>query len=557
MRVREGMFAEVRYIVVHLPAMEYGTDQERPIERQPAHAGAQRDVAEHAAVQVLAGRYRQVERVGWHEYEHGVWTELPSAQVVRDAVAEWISQRVAALREDGRAEEANWWKGTLKRSELDGVIYHAEAMRGVRTLVSELDRGPDLINCANGVLDLSTGRLGRHSPGLLLTRQTLAPYDPEATSDTWDALLRAVPDDVLPWLRVRLGQALTGHPEDSLVLLIGGGANGKSALMSAVVRALGSYAGLVSPQVLLTPRSGGATPELMSLRGLRLALLEETPEEGALDTHQLKTVIGTPTITGRKLYQDDVSFGASHTMIVNTNHYPLVSATDHGTWRRLTAAPFPYRFVAPGERDVLREGERWGDPDIKARVARDPALPAAALAWMVAGALDWYEDRASLHAMPHSVVTSTGQWREVADAAAMFARQRLRHAPGALVPAAAMTAAVNAHLEAEGRKRWAARTIAERLSLSASHVLGHEVAPPRKVRISARHTLGLRGVERDGWTLQGLANIRAWEDVELLPPESDGRVDGPPREWGGPPEPPAWVEDAAPLWEQPEIGQPS
>lgn len=532
--------------------IEYGANPDAPIEKQPRNAGAQRDVAEHAAVQVLAGRYRQVERIGWIEYRGGAWRDLPSPKPVRDSIAEWIKQRVDRLREDGDREQALLWKATLKRAELDGVLYHVEAMRGVRTEVEELDRGPDLVNCQNGVLDLRTGRLSSHNPGLLLTKQAGAPYDPDARSDAWDTLLRAVPDDVLPWLQVRLGQALTGYPEDSLVLLIGGGANGKSALMSAVVRALGSYAGLVSPQVLLTPRGGGATPELMSLRGLRLALLEETPEEGALDTHQLKTVVGTPHITGRKLYQDDVTYAASHTMFVNTNHYPLVAATDHGTWRRLTAAPFPYRFVAPGEREQLREGERWGDPDLKALVARDADLPAAALAWIVAGALRWYDDRSTLHATPESVLAATAQWRQVADAAAAFAKQRLRHAPGSLVPAAAMTEAFNASLEAEGRKKWAARTIGERLSSSASHVLRCEINPPRLVWIKPTHKLGLP--RPHAYTLDG-DNIRAWEDLELLPPEFDGRADerglwtGPP-----PPEPPAWQEDAAPSWEQPEIG---
>jgi putative DNA primase/helicase len=267
----------------------------------------------------------------------------------------------------------------------------------------------------------------------------------------------------------------------------------------------------------------------MSLQGLRLALLEETPEEGNLDTHQLKTVIGTPYITARKMRQDDVTFETTHTLFVNTNHYPLVATTDHGTWRRLTALRFPFRFVDPVDGHRLAAGERWGDTDLKARIQRDPELPAAALAWIVEGARRWVVDKAAIHVLPPSVRDATDEWRADSDVGYQFAGEHLELSPHALVPVDYMLTRFNEYLEQHGKKPWSNRVVAGRLPGSIRAALGVEVAPA-VVKVQERHYSGISepfGLAKHVMPAAG-KTMRAWSGVRFRAPESayTSAVDG-------------------------------
>lgn len=502
--------------------LEQGPDPNGDVEPEPRVAGVQADIAELVTVNVLIGRFRYVAGIGWMEYRGGVWRDLPrNSMVVRDSIRDYLSQKVASLRADGRNEQASLWKAALTSKHVNGILFFAQAMTGVLTGHDELDQGPDLVNCRNGVLNLATGLVSRHNPGLLLTKQTGAPYDRSAQSETWDMLLESVPVDVRPWMQLRFGQALSGYTEDSLVLTVGGGQNGKSAFMAAIMRAFGSYGGLISHRVLLHTLPGQHPTELMDLMGLRLALLEETPEEGNLDTHQLKTVIGTPYIAARRMRQDTITFPTTHSLFINTNHYPLVATTDHGTWRRLVAVQFPFKFVNPDTTHQLAEGERWGDPDLKARVQRDADLPAAALAWVVEGARRWYDNRGLLHRHPPAVEEATREWRADSDVGYQFAAEHLELVPNSLVPASYLAEKFNAFLEAQGKRKWSNRVIAGRLPKSIEAALGRE-ATNSVVKIQNRHDLGISDpfdVARN--LLEPGKTIRAWSDIRYTEGNND------------------------------------
>jgi P4 family phage/plasmid primase-like protien len=496
--------------------IDMGPDPNGDVEPQPRAVAVQADIAELVAVNVLVGRYRYVAGLGWLEYLNGAWRDVPkNSKVVRDAVRDFMRQRVDDLRAEGRTAQASLWKAAMNVGHVNGILYFAEAMNGILTGHDELDRGPDLVNCRNGVLNLATGYLGKHQPSLKLTKQAGAAYDPDARSESWDILLEAIPEDVQPWLQLRFGQALSGYSEDSLVLLQGGGENGKSAFMSAIMRAFGTYAGMISPRILLASNTSQHPTELMDLMGLRLALLEETPEEGHLDVHQLKMIIGTPQITARRMRQDSISFPTTHSLFINSNPFPLVSATDHGTWRRLVAAKFPFKFVMPNNNHTLAEGERWGDPDLKARIQRDPDLPAAALAWVVQGALNWYADRAAMHVLPPPIADATTEWRADSDVGYQFAAEHLTTAPNHLVPVSYMAERFNTFLEAQGKRKWSTRVIASRLPQSVQAALGRE-ATSDVVKIQSRHQLGITDpFDAARHILEPGKTIRAWVDLKF------------------------------------------
>jgi putative DNA primase/helicase len=146
--------------------------------------------------------------------------------------------------------------------------------------------------------------------------------------------------------------------------------------MAALLRALGTYGRPISHRVLLA-QPGQHTTELTDLRGLRLAVLEETPEEGRLDTHQLKATIGTPQITARRIRKDDITFDTSHSLCLNTNVYrkdECSNTSDNAVAApRMNAASYavasstPVSTSAPTARSVARacraaSCSRWRSP---------------------------------------------------------------------------------------------------------------------------------------------------------------------------------------------------
>jgi putative DNA primase/helicase len=496
--------------------IEYGPTADDPVEDQPRRKAVQSDIAERVVAGMLINRFRWVGGLGWGEFTGGRWVfGSNSGEAVRETTRAYIRQRVDDLRAQNRPEEAAAWKGCLRRQEVDDIVIFMRGMYGVLTDSADLDQHHDKVNCPNGVLDLRTGYLERHQAALLITKQTGAPYDAGARSSTWDAVLECIPADSREWLQVRLGQALSGYTTDSLVLTVGGGQNGKSAFMKAVLIAFGTYADMVSHRILL--QTAGQHPtELMDLRGLRLALLEETPEDGQLDTHQLKTIIGTPKISARRMRQDSITFDTTHSLFINTNHYPIVPTTDHGTWRRLFAVRFPFRFVDPEAKLELAQGERWGIPNLKDRIERDDTLPAAVLAWVVEGARRWYEDASAFTRVPPSVQDATTTWRAESDVAYQFAMEYLEPDPHALIPSTYLSKKFNEFLETEGKRRWSNQTINSRLPQALKAAIGREAMSDR-LRVLERHTLGITDpFDRHLHDVTLGCFVRAWEGIRLL-----------------------------------------
>lgn len=359
--------------------------------------------------------------------------------------------------------QADIWLNLLSAGKIGSITKLCRGMAGIVTRSSEFDAWPDLLNCENCVVDLRSGEMLPHDARLLLTHMAGGSYDLTVRSVLWDKALEAVHADIREWFQIRMGQSITGHTpdDDSLVVNAGPGSNGKSAVISTILRASGSYGRLISHRVLLA-QPGQHTTELTDLRGLRVAVLEETPEEGHLDTHRLKVTIGTPQITARQIRKDDITFDTSHTLWINTNFLPQVDTTDHGTWRRLRAMPWPFKFVKPSV-PMIDENDRPGDLTLKPKLATDPDVPTAVLTWLIEGARRWYAADRISQQNPAMVEVATRAWRASTDVGYLFATEWLIGDSNGYVTAELMRAAFAHFLESQGKRGWAAQTLNTRL----------------------------------------------------------------------------------------------
>lgn len=422
-------------------------------------------MAARVSREVLDSRFIYVHGLGWLEYNGHVWRECP-VEAPTEAVREWCAGQLvdAAERHAAGTGTSEAVKGWVKWQSVVRVEAAIRFCRGiVAKSVTDLDAHPDLLNCPNGVVDLRTGQLKPSMPWYYFTKVTGCEYDPKAEHEDWTATLSCLPESVVTWLQIRYGQGITGHmtPDHRLIIQQGGGANGKSTLVTAMARALGDYYLAATSRLLLPAARDAIKPEVSDLRGARLVAIEETPETGRLDTQALKTLIGTPTVTARKLYQAYVTFPASHTMLLNTNYPPIVGETDYGTWRRLVLVVFPYTFTAT----PLDELDRKGDPGLSARMNLDDRR-AAVLAWLVAGAVAWYaeggSDAGRISVVPPIVESDTNEWRGNTDHVAAFWDEYLVAAPGRCIAVTDLMRAFNEYMDTLGGSKLAEGSFARR-----------------------------------------------------------------------------------------------
>ncbi|MBQ1060046.1 phage/plasmid primase, P4 family [Micromonospora sp. C41] len=432
-----------------------------PAQRQPADDDlSDARMAETVSADVLGSRFCWTAALGWLEWDGQVWArsnEAAVVEVVRQYVLDLFTSEVQA---GASGERRRGLSALLGRGRIGAI---ASLARGILLQdAAHFDQQPDLLNTPSGVVNLRTKELLPHDPALLLTKMTAVAYRPGAVHDDWTTALQAIPSDVRNWYQVRLGQAITGHmtPDDVLVVNQGGGENGKTTVLGTAGKVLGSYYVLVSDRVLLA--DAGAHPtELMELRGARLALIEETPEARRLSVGRLKKVVGTPEIEARYIRQDSVTFKATHSLFLSTNYRPLVEETDHGTWRRLALAQFPYRFVKR-ESDLTGPDDRLGDPTLRERLAASEQAREAALAWMVEGAHRWYQDGRIMPETPQRVIEATRAWRAESDLVLSYLDERLVPDRDVHVISTELLADFTDWLTAHGHRAWSDKVFTSR-----------------------------------------------------------------------------------------------
>lgn len=391
------------------------------------------NLGQRLAHDYLAGHFLAWGKGRWAQWDGRRWDlDVPEDVVVgraRNALLDILVFELgkASARRDGVIRAAGNDRKTvdLAMESHDARVRSLKRLRSLGTIMSALKLARDLLvvrpeqfdagetrwylNVANGVVDLRTGELGEHRRELLFTRVTEVRYVPGARSEDWDKALRAVPEDVQEWFQRRVGQAATGFPppDDVVPFWYGGGENGKSTVLTGIKGALGPFYTVV-PDKVLTGGTGDHPTEFMTLKGARLAVIEELPGGDWLEDTRLKKVVGSDSgMTARWIGQNNVTWDPTHSLMVTTNHEVRVSDMTHGTWRRLARLRFPYTFEGEDKDEMLRV--RLADG------GGEDGVWEAVLAWIVEGAVRTYGGDGSgvlvRERMPERVQRDTRAWR--------------------------------------------------------------------------------------------------------------------------------------------------
>jgi putative DNA primase/helicase len=132
-----------------------------------------------------------------------------------------------------------WCLKSESAARINAMLDLARSEPGIPILPGDFDRDPWLFNCPNGTLELRTGTLREHRREDLITKLCPTEYRPGAECPAWLAFLDAVfqgDAELIAFLQRLLGLCLTGDvSEHVLTIFWGGGGNGKSTLVKAII----------------------------------------------------------------------------------------------------------------------------------------------------------------------------------------------------------------------------------------------------------------------------------------------------------------------------------
>lgn len=315
-------------------------------------------------------------------------------------------RRIKRLRSTAGAQNCQSWS-----HRVEGALSVSE---------EAFDKRAWLLALKNGVVELATGRFRPGRPEDHLTKAVPHKWvDIDCPAPVWEKFLDDVFDgkeELTSYVQRLFGYGITGvTSEHILPVLHGNGRNGKGTLVETLRYVLGPLAQPIQSEMLLDQRSArassGPSPDIMALKGLRLAFASETDEGRKFSTSKAKLFSGGDTLTGRNPHDRyETTFEPTHLLCLLTNHLPHAPGDDFAFWQRIHLVPFDVHFIDNPQRDKERPRDKELPEKLKAEA---PGI----LAWLVRGCIEWQRQGLNPPAM---VRFATEKYRVSEDTIAEF-----------------------------------------------------------------------------------------------------------------------------------------
>ncbi|SDC07307.1 phage/plasmid primase, P4 family [Shouchella lonarensis] len=358
-------------------------------------------------------RIRYCEELEWMIWNGKKWRRDRAGKmrvIASDVLGKLHEEADKVQDEKEKIKAKKWAMSCESRKVIDASIDLLSSYVPVEK--REFDQHEMLLNCSNGVVDLTTGEVKPHDKNLYLTQMTDVEYDPDAICPTWLNFLKTIIVDksgktdteTLGYLQKAFGYALTGSTKEQCMFFFhGGGKNGKSTLVSTLQEVLGDYGKQADSKTFVKKKHEGVSTDIAMLDGSRFVAVSESEEGQQLDESLVKQLTGSDSVTARFLFKDNFTFKPSFKIFFSTNHKPIVKNDDEGIWRRVHLIPFN-AYIPPKNRDF----------DLPQKLKAELS---GILAWMVRGALKWQKEGLE---KPEMVEQSTRVYREEMDILAPF-----------------------------------------------------------------------------------------------------------------------------------------
>ena len=249
-----------------------------------------------------------------------------------------------------------------KTSDKDHIMREAAEIFYDGEFIRNMDTNKYLLCFNNGVVDFTNKVFREGYPEDYITKSTKINYTPY--DDTNEEFIKTVNDidifmnklfpipDLNRYMRDHLASCLIGaNKNQTFNVYHGSGSNGKSIIADLMSVTLGEYKGTV-PITLVTDvrgKIGGTSDEVLKLKGVRYAVMQEPSKGVKLNEGIMKELTGGDPIQARGLYSESEIFEPQFNLVVCTNNLFDIESNDDGTWRRIRKCDFLAKFIDDGE----------------------------------------------------------------------------------------------------------------------------------------------------------------------------------------------------------------
>jgi len=341
---------------------------------------------------------RYIENLGWVVWNGRFWRRRPKEWGIVGIIAQVMKQKIAVWREalEGGAggEAFAAWLERLEKYMGDPTfqskvetLLKTNDHYGLQKRFDELPKPREtahLLQVANGVIDLTTGKLHPHEKykDKMLLGVLDTPYDPNARAPHFEAAMRtwgagdAEWVDYMQWV---LGSFLTGDVSaQKMFIFYGKTANGKSTLLRIVAEVLQDYAVRVPSELFKKHKKDTHPTQIMTLFRKRMAYVPDFSAKTPLDEEIINSQTGDD-LSGRHMREDYTTFPPTHKAVIATNDLPKIVGNNEAVFRRVVPIPFRVSF----------NNSRRLDPHFLEKLRREKA---GILRWLVEGAKKYLND---------------------------------------------------------------------------------------------------------------------------------------------------------------------
>ena len=316
----------------------------------------------------------------WYNFYNNRWQMSEKGTGLRLEISKTVSRIYLKLQQEilekfhnddnmDSQEQMQWQKMAHKYAEIalnlrktekkNNAIKEAGELMYDKEFINKLDSNPNLIGFTNGVVDVEKGKFRKGYGIDYISMCTNISYveidenDPEhikIMSEINDFMKKLFPIEQLKeYMWEHLAAIIMGNNiNQTFNFYLGCGSNGKSLFIELLELCMGDYKGHAPLNMITGNRTkeGQATPEIIGLKGKRLAVLQEAKKKTVINEGPFKEYTGCDSITGRGLYSASmISYKPQFSMVLMTNHLPEIKSNDNGTWRRIRVVNFMSRFV--------------------------------------------------------------------------------------------------------------------------------------------------------------------------------------------------------------------
>jgi putative DNA primase/helicase len=242
------------------------------------------------------------------ETDEGALIHTRGLQTVRNIYDDVLL--IGDYRERMEIEKYAMLSESMRRRE--AFVKAASLIHELNITSDGLDRNPRLLNVRNGTVDVTTGEFREHRQEDMITKIASVEYDPRADCPLWKKFIREIMNyksDVISFVQTTAGWALTGDTsEQTMFILFGSGANGKSTFLNTIMYLLGDYAIATPTETFMRKNGDQNTNDTARLRGTRFVTTTEAEQGRRLSEPLIKKITGNDQMTARFLYGEFFNF---------------------------------------------------------------------------------------------------------------------------------------------------------------------------------------------------------------------------------------------------------